>query len=449
MSTKNVPVYAIDSVTYDAYQKAMTEQFTKDKDNFLKVYDKFTNVWKKMATTSVGFHVRNAFGNAFQMYLDVGAEALNPKWLQIANEVGKDSVEVLFKSVDGVEYTGKMVNDLFKQVGLDDVTQLSTEFNKARKGNISIDELINGVTKPKTNPIEAIFNTSQKVGDNIEKLAKRQQFSILLERGYSPLEAKQHVDKFLFDYFDLTDFETDFMKRIIPFYTFAKKNMELQIDTLLHNPTPVKNARRILDNQRKVNVSKEEEQLIKDNDKDKIITDFGGKKRTISTNLPWIQDVNPLGSLNPIIKTPLELATNKNFTFGNDIEQYGGQVKEASPIEGLLGGILGQTEIGEDGTKYINAKAKHLITNALPSVRTMDRSFENVTSDDKLGGLMALLGLGGQEFNVDKRTSYEVREYKELLENLEKKAQSMGINTREKLKEKQELERLMKALNIY
>ena len=449
MSTKNVPVYAIDSVTYDAYQKAMTEQFTKDKDNFLKLYDKFTNVWKKMATTNVGFHVRNAFGNAFQMYLDVGAEALNPKWLQIANEVGKDSVEVLFKSVDGVEYTGKMVNDLFKQVGLDDVTQLSTEFNKARKGNITIDELINGVTKPKTNPIEAIFNTSQKVGDNIEKLAKRQQFSILLERGYSPLEAKQHVDKFLFDYFDLTDFETDFMKRIIPFYTFAKKNMELQIDTLLHNPTPVKNARRILDNQRKVNVSKEEEQLIKDNDKDKIITDFGGKKRTISTNLPWIQDVNPLGSLNPIIKTPLELATNKNFTFGNDIEQYGGQVKEASPIEGLLGGILGQTEIGEDGTKYINAKAKHLITNALPSVRTMDRSFENVTSDDKLGGLMALLGLGGQEFNVDKRTSYEVREYKELLENLEKKAQSMGINTREKLKEKQELERLMKALNIY
>ena len=449
MSTKNVPVYAIDSVTYDAYQKAMTEQFTKDKDNFLKVYDKFTNVWKKMATTSVGFHVRNAFGNAFQMYLDVGAEALNPKWLQIANEVGKDSAEVLFKSVDGVEYTGKMVNDLFKQVGLDDVTQLSTEFNKARKGNITIDELINGVTKPKTNPIEAIFNTSQKVGDNIEKLAKRQQFSILLERGYSPLEAKQHVDKFLFDYSDLTDFETDFMKRIIPFYTFAKKNMELQIDTLLHNPTPVKNARRILDNQRKVNVSKEEEQLIKDNDKDKIITDFGGKKRTISTNLPWIQDVNPLGSLNPIIKTPLELATNKNFTFGNEIENYEGQMKEASPIEGLLGGILGQTEIGEDGTKYINAKAKHLITNALPSVRTMDRSFENVTSDDKLGGLMALLGLGGQEFNVDKRTSYEVREYKELLENLEKKAQSMGINTREKLKEKQELERLMKALNIY
>ena len=78
----------------------------------------------------------------------------------------------------------------------------------------------------------------------------------------------------------------------------------------------------------------------------------------------------------------------------------------------------------------------------------MDRSFDNVTGDDKIGGLMALLGLGGQEFSTEKRTSYEVRELKELLENLESKAQSMGIDTRERLKQQQELETLMKALNI-
>ena len=69
-------------------------------------------------------------------------------------------------------------------------------------------------------------------------------------------------------------------------------------------------------------------------------------------------------------------------------------------------------------------------------------------SDDKLGGLMAFLGLGGQEFSTEKRTSYEVREYKELLENLEKKAQSMGINTREELKKKQQLEALLQQLGV-
>lgn len=447
-TTNEVPVYAVNKQVYEAYQKAMTEQFVKDKDNFLQVYDKFMGYWKKMATTSVGFHTRNFFGNQFQMYLDVGSEAMNPKWLKIAKQVSDDSTDVLFKAIDGTEYTGKMVNDLFKKVGLDDVTQMNSEFNKVRKGKLSVDELLNGVTNKSKNPIEALFDKSQQVGDYIEKMAKRQQFSILLEKGYDPIEAKRHVDKFLFDYNDLTDFETDFMKRIIPFYTFAKKNLGLQIDTIMNNPTPVKTVRRMLDNQRKVNVSAEEERLITDNDNDKIILDFGGKKRTISTNLPWVQDTNILGAITPLIKTPLEMATNKNFTFGTEIESYEGQMKEASPLEGILGGLLGQTEIGADGKKYINAKAKHLITNALPSVRTMDRSFENVTGDDKLGGLMAFLGLGGQEFSTEKRTSYEVREYKELLENLEKKAQSMGINTREELKKKQQLEALLQQLGV-
>ena len=47
-----------------------------------------------------------------------------------------------------------------------------------------------------------------------------------------------------------------------------------------------------------------------------------------------------------------------------------------------------------------------------------------------------------------KSTSYEEREYKELLENLEKKAQSMGINTREELKKKQQLEALLQQLGV-
>lgn len=454
-TTNEVPVYAVNKQVYEAYQKAMTEQLVKDKDNFLQVYDKFMGYWKKMATTSVGFHVRNIFGNQFQMYLDVGSEAMNPKWLKIAKQVGDDSTDVLFKAVDGTEYTGKMVNDLFKKVGLDDVTQMNSEFNKARKGKKTIEELLDSTVKSDYSKalegksiLGKVFATSQFAGDYIEKLAKRQQFSILLDKGYDPLEAKRHVDKFLFDYNDLTDFETDFMKRIIPFYTFAKKNLGLQIDTIMNNPTPVKTVRRMLDNQRKVNVSAEEERLITDNDNDKIILDFGGKKRTVSTNLPWIQDTNILGAITPLIKTPLEMATNKNFTFGTEIESYEGQMKEASPLEGILGGLLGQTEIGADGKKYINAKAKHLITNALPSVRTTDRSLENVTGDDKLGGLMAFLGLGGQEFSTEKRTSYEVREYKELLENLEKKAQSMGINTREELKKKQQLEALLQQLGV-
>ena len=73
---------------------------------------------------------------------------------------------------------------------------------------------------------------------------------------------------------------------------------------------------------------------------------------------------------------------------------------------------------------------------------------DNFSTSDPISALMSALGLGGQEFSTEKRTSQQVREYKELLENLEKKAQSKGIDTRAKLKEKQELERLLKALGI-
>ena len=84
----------------------------------------------------------------------------------------------------------------------------------------------------------------------------------------------------------------------------------------------------------------------------------------------------------------------------------------------------------------------------LPTVRTADRMLDNFSTSSPLSALMSALGLGGQEFSTEKRTSQQVREYKELLENLEKKAQSMGINTREELKKKQQLEALLQQLGV-
>ena len=43
---------------------------------------------------------------------------------------------------------------------------------------------------------------------------------------------------------------------------------------------------------------------------------------------------------------------------------------------------------------------------------------------------------------------YDIFQDKELLENLKDKAQSMGINTREKKKKKQQLEALLQQLGV-
>ena len=451
LEDKLVDVFALDKKTYDSYIKSQSKQMKKDTNAFLQLYDKLTNKWKQMAILSPGFHLRNNFGNYAQSYLDVGTKIFSKETRKLGNGIKNATDEVLIdasKSWNGQDLTGKFINELFENE-FGDNTQIINELGKFKNKKESFDTVMKEINKLEKGGYSNIYEFSQVVGDNIEQQAKRRHFGVLLSEGLSPKEARDRVNKYLFDYDDITEFETEVMKRIIPFYTFMRKNMELQLNTLLEKPQTVKNARRLLANQRKASVSTEERQLLDSNDLTKVIIPTGkGKSVTWDTNLPWFDNKSMLGSLNPAIKTPLELATNKNFTYGNDIESYGGQVKEANPLESLIGGLLGQTEIGEDGKKYINAKAKHTITNLLPTVRTADRMLDNFSTSDPISALMSAFGLGGQEFNVDKRTSQQVREYKELLENLEKKEQSKGIDTRKKLKEQQELQRILSSLGL-
>lgn len=451
LEDKLVDVFALDKKIYDSYIKAQSKQMKKDTNAFLQLYDKLTNKWKQMAILSPGFHVRNNFGNYAQSYLDVGTKIISKETRKLGNGIKNATDEVLIdasKSWNGQDLTGKFINELFENE-FGDNTQILNELGKFKNKKESFDTVMKEINKLEKGGYSNIYEFSQVVGENIEQQAKRRHFGVLLSEGLSPKEARDRVNKYLFDYSDLTEFETDVMKRIIPFYTFMRKNMELQLNTLLEKPQTVKNARRLLANQRKASVSTEERQLLDSNDLTKIIIPTGkGKSVTWDTNLPWFDNKSLLGSLNPLIKTPLELATNKNFTYGNEIETYGGQVKEANILEGLIGGLLGKTETGANGDKYIKATTKHAITNMLPTVRTADRMFDNFSTSSPLSALMSALGLGGQEFSTEKRTSQQVREYKELLENLEKKAQSMGINTREELKKKQQLEALLQQLGV-
>ena len=55
-------------------------------------------------------------------------------------------------------------------------------------------------------------------------------------RGKSAEEAALSVKKYLFDYGDLTHFERTVMKRAMPFYTWTRKNIPLQLEALMTMP---------------------------------------------------------------------------------------------------------------------------------------------------------------------------------------------------------------------
>ena len=54
------------------------------------------------------------------------------------------------------------------------------------------------------------------------------------------------VDKLLFDYSDVTKFETQVMKRIFPFYTWLRKNIPLQLELLAEKPQRYARLNRII-----------------------------------------------------------------------------------------------------------------------------------------------------------------------------------------------------------
>lgn len=73
-------------------------------------------------------------------------------------------------------------------------------------------------------------------GTNIEDFFRGAQWNRLVKEGASPEEAARAVNTLHFDYDALTQTEKNVMRRIVPFYTFARKNLPLQAETALTRP---------------------------------------------------------------------------------------------------------------------------------------------------------------------------------------------------------------------
>lgn len=74
-------------------------------------------------------------------------------------------------------------------------------------------------------------------GRMIENHARSALFmDAVLHQGMSPFDAARHVKKHLFDYGELTDLERKFLRRAIPFYTWARKATAHEFMALVQNP---------------------------------------------------------------------------------------------------------------------------------------------------------------------------------------------------------------------
>jgi hypothetical protein len=102
------------------------------------------------------------------------------------------------------------------------------------QGNNPIKKVASKLNPLSTNNI--VYRKNHEVGSFIENQGRIVNFLAHVQEGKSFEEARDLVNEFLFDYSDITDFESDVMKRIMPFYTWLRKNTKLQIDQMISQP---------------------------------------------------------------------------------------------------------------------------------------------------------------------------------------------------------------------
>src|SRR3990167_227681 len=198
----------------------------KELDVLLKGYDTAINYFKGSVTVLFpSFHGRNFISNVAQNFLDIGINALNPARNKdavglITGKEGKIVTDI------GTEYSFKQIRDMAKKMGV--FTHKITRIDIEQK---FIDNPIRGGAG-KLNPV----NYGRDFGRFIENEARLVNFVSNIRRGFDPEDAAQRTKDFLFDYENLSRTEKEIFRRFIPFYTWTRKNISLQVKSLVQTP---------------------------------------------------------------------------------------------------------------------------------------------------------------------------------------------------------------------
>lgn len=222
----------------------------------LRWFDRLTGNWKIVQTIwRLPFHIRNLYSNYFQLYLagvkpadfyDLSVEAL--KVLNADNPKAWDFLA--FRPTDVVgglpgKRTYKELFDALRNQGILQTGFMSSELYTLR----DVYAFLRGESAkwPRDTILRRALDMPAAVGRWVENSARVALHLDGLRRGMSDLEAGRRVFKYLFDYSDITPFEQQYLRRFVPFYTWIRKNIPLQIEHMLKTPEKYLKPARFID----------------------------------------------------------------------------------------------------------------------------------------------------------------------------------------------------------
>jgi len=303
----------------------------------LKGFDAIQNFWKTQALVSPSYHIRNMAGNLWNNFL----AGVNPfqygKALQMQKYPEKFAAEI----------------DKMKQLGVIDDGWYAKDIAEEMIARVK------GVKNWKAgiNPLSSqnyLFKGNRAAGSAIENNSRMAHYLDQISKGASPEQAAASVKKFLFDYSDLTPTEKNILKRVMPFYTWTRKNIPLQLGQLITQPAKFTVPYKII-NDIESGVEKPNEKFMGDYLKSNIPVRIRKNKNgttdyfMLGQWLPYASAIdflsqpmdNIIGMITPLVKNPVEFTTNTSLYFKNTmgdrskLEAYPGQQSEFwTPVTG-------------------------------------------------------------------------------------------------------------------
>lgn len=478
---------------------------SRDLATIWKPWDVLNNFFKTGVTAIFpAFHFRNFYGNVAQGFTDIATGAFDPKQHYFSSMlVMRDQLrrglkfegvavvggaltgaaltdltdqedgfvkEVLANMAAGaaIGFTGVKGVKLFREQALrkfdaklgnlqlvakngrvytmNEVEELAKQFGVMTSGE-KLFELVGEFTPFAGGKARRGFLRFQKnlreVGTVIENEARIQLFINHLRRGLKPAEAAARVKKFLFDYDNLSHVEKQFARRAIPFYTWFRKNIPLQIENLAKRPGRIAIQLDVLGA-----VANESEalRLYEDIDGTVLRLDRDGRNVTVlaGIDLPFTQlnyfdallgnsrrQRELMTMLNPLLRLGPELILNQSFFTGRDLTRrestaVGKVIEAISPSKGWrdwmgykkdIDGMTGLPRYTFNGKKFYMLFESWAVSRML---RTSDKVFEReVLSTDNSNFIQWLLTATRTEtINLDEREFQQLRIRRNALRKL-------------------------------
>ena len=442
-------------------------QFASRDSVFWNGWDKFQNYLKAGMIATPGFINRNIMGAFFNAWLDgvspaemfksVGmtrqvwaranssANAGNPiSFLAAAEQLAKtdaDFVNYVGLLKRGVRGGGQAVSAVEMQQTIGGLKTLDFVFGQPGS------KKVRRVTLAPWSSQNVLFKGVRDANGWVEDMIRLGVGMDTLKNGGSLDDALNRIAKSQFDYSELSQFENEWVKRFVPFYTWTRKNVPYQLKQLGAHPYKYN---RIMAVKRNLELGTKEEGVVPDYYMEPfgIRMPFSRKGATVYSvpDIPFqdLLKLDPTGSegvggvlsnltwqLTPLLKTPIEVATKTNLASGIPFRGKYQQVPNAMTAMKFLMPILEQAGMAKksplDGSWRMRDHHIYAVGNMMPTLGLLRRMWPNeeryqrrqlTTLLSVIGGMNVQFNTPEEQYSWQKSQQYRAKEQRQDFKDL-------------------------------